>query len=114
MVTDALRRVRHEQKMRENDALAEREFRRLDEVKAAFMEGMAAGNDQLWHERPAEDYWLESDARRTLFAGPPLPNDIRVMVKAGRGRRGQPYNPARDPGRVIGNSFSPSSKRRRK
>lgn len=114
MVSDAMKRLRREQKMRTDEAFAEREARRLQEVKAAFYEGMAAGQDRLWMERPEDDYWLESDARQNLYAGPPLPLDPMVRLKAGRGLPRYPYDPQRDPGRVIGKSFSLSGKRRRK
>lgn len=114
MVTEALKRLRWEQRLRENERLAELEARRLAEVREAFFEGMAAGNDAWWHERPPEDYWLESDARRNLYAGPPKPPDPSKRAVIAIKSRGAPYDPQRDPERVLGNSFSPSKGRRRR
>lgn len=110
MVTDALLRLRHEAKLRTDQAFAERERRRYDEVTAAFYEGMAAGNDALWHERPPEDYWLESDARQRLYAGPPRPECPSKRAVLAMKNRGAPYDPRRDPGRVL----APEGKRKRK
>lgn len=106
---DARARMRRERKMLTDAAFAERERRRLAEVRAAFFEGMAAGNDFLWMERPPDDYWLESDARRSLYAGPPRPDDPSRRAVLAMRNRGAPYDPSRDPGRVIGDSFSPPS-----
>lgn len=110
MVSDALKRLMYERKLREDEAFCEREARRLAEVRAAFFEGMEAGNDALWMERPPEDYWLESDSRRNLFAGPPKPEDPGKRAVLALKNRGAPYDPRRDPGRVIGGSISPARK----
>lgn len=109
----AMERVRLERKRRTNEAFAERESRRLAEIKAAFYEGMAAGNDLLWMERPPDDYWLESDTRRDLYAGPPKPACPSKRAALAMKNCGAPYDPVRDPGRVVGVSFSPTPKRRR-
>lgn len=101
MVTEALRRLQRERKMRTDAAFAEREARRLAEVKAAFFEGMEAGYDRSWMERPPEDYWLESDSRRDLFSGPPKPADPSKRAVLAVRNRGAPYDPQRDPGRVL-------------
>lgn len=112
---DARARMKRERKMLTDAAFAEREHRRVAEVKAAFFEGMAAGNDALWQERPPDDYWLESDARRFLFAGPPRPECPSKRALLAMKNRGAPYDRTRDPGRVIGDSFMPSpGKGRRK
>lgn len=96
-----------------NQALSEQEARRLQEVRAAFFEGMLAGNDQLWMGRPPEDYWLESDTRRNLYAGPPLPLDPASRSRLARTRGGYSYNPQRDPARVVTRSFWGGSKKQR-
>lgn len=101
MVSDALHKVRREAKLRTDQAFAERERRRMEEVKAAFYEGMLAGNDALWIERPPDDYWLESDARRDLFAGPPKPECPSKRAVLAMRNRGAPYDARRDPGRVL-------------
>jgi hypothetical protein len=104
MISEALKRLLWERQLRENAALAEREARRLAEVKAAFFEGMEAGAGLFWHERDPNEYWLESAARRDLYAGPPMPDDpskraaIRIKATHG-GRRRHRYDPQRDPGR---------------
>lgn len=118
MALESIKRMLRERKMREDEAFAEREHRRLAEVKAAFFEGMAAGYDRSWMERPPGDYWLESDARRTLYAGPPVPIEhperAALFRQLGRHRRGYSYDPQRDPGRVIGKSFDPARKKRKR
>lgn len=113
MVTEATHRMIREWLLRERAELGEREARRIEEVRSAFFEGMAAGFDRSWLERPPEDYWLESDARRTLFAGPPIPNDPHMRLRAGRGRPDYSYDPRRDPGRVVGDSFRLDGSRRK-
>jgi hypothetical protein len=116
VVSDALKRLIREQKIRTDAALAEREATRLAEVRAAFYEGMAAGSDAYWQERPPDDYWLESAARRSLYAGPPVPIELpsraALFRKLGRHARGYRYNPFRDPGRVLGGSGPHKGKRR--
>jgi hypothetical protein len=121
MVSDALKQLMHERKLREDEAFCDREARRLAEVKDAFFEGMLAGHDWLWHERPPGEYWLESETRRNLYAGPPKPEDpskrAAMMIRATHGgRRPYNYDPQRDPGRVLGTSLSsgPRSKRPRR
>lgn len=107
MISEALKRLLWEQRLRDNDALAEREHRRLAEVKAAFFEGMEAGATLFWHERDPNEHWLESDARRDLFAGPPMPDDpsrraaIRMKATQG-GRRRHRYDAQRDPSSLRG------------
>lgn len=118
MISDALKRMMYERKLREDEAFCEREAQRLEEVKAAFYEGMSAGWDGLWLERPPDDYWLESDTRRNLYAGPPMPEypskRAALMTKATHGgRRRHNYDPQRDPGRVAGASRDPTHKSNR-
>lgn len=101
MVSDALRRLRREQQLRASSILSERERARYEEVRHAFFEGMLAGSDQLWMERPPEAYWLESDTRRGLFAGPPRPECPSKRAVLSIRNRGAPYDARRDPGRVV-------------
>ena len=89
MVSDYLRRLIWERRLRENELEMRRLAELRDRVSEAFFEGYCSGMDV----RDPAEAWQHSWARRDLFPGPPTPVHKRALLAA----RGL-YDRLREPG----------------